>query len=120
MGGFCGRRAAHPFAPVADPPAPEPPAPEPEPPAPRLGRAFHDRAVQALRKRFGLAWTECGQRKLARAQRPLRHPETRWRWIVEHKLFQRHYHNMSELLKEIKRNGFAKRSQTQQPPSRFV
>ena len=101
MGGVCGRRAGPPAA--LEPPA----APEPEvdPPA-----TFHDRALQALRTRFGLAWTECGRRKRERQQRPLRSPERLWRLMVEDKLFQRKYHEMGELLKEIKRTKRAERA----------
>ena len=102
MGGFCGRRAA---AQEVEPLAPEPPAPEPR--ALRHGRVFQDRAVQALRKRFGKAWAECGERKKERQQRPLVRPEMRWRTMLEHKLFQRHFHDMGMLLKGIKRDRLA-------------
>ena len=83
----------------------------PAPQAPPLiahGRG-HDFALRRLRQKFGRAWKECGEKKTERRKRAPATAEENWAHFVEAKLFQRSFHDMSETLKEIKRNKLAER-----------
>ena len=94
MGAWCSHRRA----PRAEP--------QPRPPEARGTDLYRQRALQSLRTKFGRAWRICGQWKKIQATGD---PEAKWAKMVEHKLYQHDFHNMSMLLAEIKRNKRAER-----------
>ena len=64
--------------------------------------ADHLRALQRVRARFAALWRACGDAKKASAQPHYGSPEQHWARFVVHKSLQRHFHLLSQLLKEVK------------------
>ena len=66
-------------------------------------------ALKNFRKKFAMSWKKCGELKKQAAEVQHVGGIGDWKRFVSHKLFQFYHHNLSEILKELKRTRNAER-----------